>query len=399
MTDQQTGTGTGRIRWIGPLLPRSADEEHRAATPLELFFDLVFVVAIAQTSARLHHALAAAHPGEALISYIMIFFAIWWAWMNFTWFASAYDTDDVAYRLVVFVQLTGALIMAAGIPRAFDDHAFGVVLVGYIVMRLALVTQWIRVARCDPAHRATALRYAIGVGVCQAGWIAWVLLSAPGGPLGFAALAIAEILVPMWAERAEATSWHPEHIAERYGLFTIIVLGESILAASIAIQSSIDAGDLTSRLTLVIIGGLLIVFSLWWLYFDRPIAHLLDPSTAFAWGYGHYLIFSTAAAVGAGLAVSVDHATGHAEIGELAAGMAVALPVTLYVTSVWFLHERHHRDREVPIWLTPIAAALVLASPLSGRAVLVTGGLLTALVAIRLVRRHRAYLKGENASG
>lgn len=87
------------------MLPRSPDEEHRAATPLELFFDLVFVVAVAQAAGRLHHAVSGGHAGDALLGYGMVFFAIWWAWMNFTWFASAYDTDDVAYRLLVLVQL------------------------------------------------------------------------------------------------------------------------------------------------------------------------------------------------------------------------------------------------------------------------------------------------------
>ena len=79
--------------------PRDSDEEHRAATPLELFFDLCFVVAVAQAAGSLHHALAEDHLAQALVGYPMVFFAIWWAWMNFTWFSSAYDTDDVAYRL------------------------------------------------------------------------------------------------------------------------------------------------------------------------------------------------------------------------------------------------------------------------------------------------------------
>ena len=87
---------------------------HRPATSLELLFDLVFVVAIAQAASRLHHGIVAGHTGEALLSYGMVFFAVWWAWMNFTWFASGYDTDDVPYRLLVLVQLIGALILAAG---------------------------------------------------------------------------------------------------------------------------------------------------------------------------------------------------------------------------------------------------------------------------------------------
>src|SRR5580765_3221676 len=105
-------------RWLRPLRPRDTDEEHRASTPLELFFDLCFVVAVAQASSALHHALGADDISTALVGYPTVFFAIWWAWMNFTWFSSAYDNDDVVYRLTTLVQIAGALILAAGVPRA-----------------------------------------------------------------------------------------------------------------------------------------------------------------------------------------------------------------------------------------------------------------------------------------
>ena len=81
----------------------------------------------------------------------MVFFAIWWAWMNFTWFASAYDNDDVPYRLTVLVQIAGSLVMAAGIPRWFDGGGNVVIVIGYVIMRLAMVTQWMRAARIGPA--------------------------------------------------------------------------------------------------------------------------------------------------------------------------------------------------------------------------------------------------------
>src|SRR4051812_23839304 len=95
---------------------RDPSEEHRASTPLELLVDLCFVVAVAQAASSLHHALAEDHVSTALIGYPTVFFAIWWAWVNFTWFASAYDDDTVVYRLGVFVQIAGILILAAGIP-------------------------------------------------------------------------------------------------------------------------------------------------------------------------------------------------------------------------------------------------------------------------------------------
>ena len=102
--------------WYVSMRARHPGESHRVATPLELLFDLCFVVAVAQAAAGLDHGFIADHVGSAIAAYLMSFFAIWWAWMNFTWFASAYDTDDVPYRLLVLVQIAGSLVIAAGIP-------------------------------------------------------------------------------------------------------------------------------------------------------------------------------------------------------------------------------------------------------------------------------------------
>jgi len=216
------------------------------ATPLELFFDLCFVVAVAAVSDRLHHALVEDEVGHGLIGYLLVFFGIWWAWMNFTWFSSAYDTDDIAYRLTTFVQITGVLILAAGVPRAFDNKDFTVVVAGYVVMRVGLITQWLRAARGDRRGRKTALRFATGVAACQVGWVA--LLFVPESwlvPL-FLVFAAAELAVPVWAERAGNTPWHPHHIAERYGLFTLIVLGETVLSATTAVQRGFAPRDYSS---------------------------------------------------------------------------------------------------------------------------------------------------------
>ena len=105
---RHTGAPSKAQGWVRPMRSRSQHEEHRASTPLELLFDLVFVIAVAQAASALHHGITAGHVAEATLGFAMLFFAIWWAWMNFTWFASAYDTDDVPYRLAVFVQLSGA---------------------------------------------------------------------------------------------------------------------------------------------------------------------------------------------------------------------------------------------------------------------------------------------------
>lgn len=377
---------------------RSSDQEHRVATPLELFFDLCFVVAVAQGAASLHHALTGDHLHQALVGYPTVFFAIWWAWMNFTWFSSAYDTDDVAYRLATLVQIAGVLILAAGVPRAFADQDFGVVTLGYVVMRVALVTQWVRAARGDPERRATDLRYAWGIGVCMLGWIGLLAVPFSARGIGFLVMVVAELAVPVWAERPAPTTWHPHHIAERYGLFTLIVLGESVLAATVAIQSALDSGQTIGALAVVALGGLLIVFSMWWLYFSQPAdsvvgrarASFVDTaaSESFIWGYGHYVVFGSAAAVGAGLAVVVDTVTHHAVVSERGAVLAVSIPVALFVLSVWVLHHRGERHTQVADVAYPVAAALVLGLALAGGSVLLVGLVTAALAGITTVGRY-----------
>jgi low temperature requirement protein LtrA len=379
-------------RWIVPMRLRSQHEEHRAATPLELFFDLVFVVAVAQASAALHHSLAEGHMVQAIVNYLAVFFAIWWAWMNFTWFASAYDSDDVPYRLATFVQLTGALILAAGVQRAFEAGDFTIAVVGYVVMRLAMVTQYVRAGRANPSRRTTSYRFAIGVSVCQVGWVLLIFFQGMGWhPIAFVALGIVELLVPVWGEQAGPTTWHPHHIAERYGLFTIIVLGESILATSLGIQSAVESGEFSTDLITIIVGGLLIIFSMWWIYFDWPITDLLTSlRKAFIWGYGHFFIFASAAAVGAGLAVAVGQALHHAEIEAVGARAAVAVPIAIYLIVLWVLHVGGQARSRLQTILIPAAVILVLLTPLAGgQGILLTGLLLVGLLGIKLVSRYR----------
>ena len=327
------------------LTARGRDEAHRVASPLELFFDLCFVVAIAQAGVQLVHAVAEGHAGTGILNYGMVFFSIWWAWMNFTWFASAYDNDDVLYRVVTLVQIAGVLVLAAGISQAFDEHDFLVVWLGYVIMRVAMTAQWLRAARStEGAERTMALRYAAGVSLCMVGWLGLVLLPEGARPWVFLVMAVLEMCVPPYAEKDHPTSWHPHHISERYGLFTIIVLGETIAAATVAVKSGVDENDALGDLLPIAAGGLLIIFAAWWIYFVVPIhGHLRSNRQAFLWGYGHYLIFASAAAIGAGLEVAVEQAVGKAHISTLAASAAVTLPTALFLLTVWVLHSRFYK--------------------------------------------------------
>lgn len=376
-----------------PMTARSRDEGHRASTPLELFFDLCFVVAVAQAGARLVHALAEGHPGTGVIGYFFVFFGVWWAWMNFTWFASAYDVDDVPYRIATLVQITGVLVYAAGVSQAFDRNDWAVAVIGYLIMRVALTAQWLRAAAGESGEaRAAALKYAAGLVLCQAGWVA--LLFAPDGSKRwlFLILAAAELLVPVLAERGHQTPWHAHHIVERYGLFTIIVLGETIAASTVAVKSAIDEHEALGELLPLAAGGLLIVFAAWWIYFAAPMHERLKSNReAIPWGYGHLLIFASGAAIGAGIEVAVEHAVGKAHISQVAANAAVTVPAALFLLMVWLLHSRHFKRGLAQQLTLPVSALAVLACTWAGQyAVLYAGLVATATVAIGMTLATRS---------
>ncbi|MFF5333858.1 low temperature requirement protein A [Streptomyces sp. NPDC013181] len=371
--------------WRRPMVARRADEQHRASTMLELFFDLCFVAAVAQAASAFEHELAAGRVGHGVLGYAMVFFAIWWAWMNFTWFASAYDTDDVPYRLLTFVQITGALVLAAGASEALEHEDFTVITWGYVIMRLAMVTQWLRAARSDPERRHTCLAYAAGIFVVQIGWLVRLALPDSTGLLTFAILVVAEIAVPALAERKTTTTWHPHHIAERYGLFTLIVLGESITAATNAVRTALDTHAALGDLAALVAGGLLTVFALWWLYFAQSAPQLLTSlRTALLWGYGHYLVFASAAAVGAGLALNVAHTAGHGHITDLTAAAVYTVPVAVFITLVWLLHHRTAGLRRTADVLHPLAVLAVLAATFTPSPILTTGVVTALLIAATL---------------
>lgn len=328
-----SGVSLGLSRMSG----RDPKQPHRVASPLELFFDLVFVVAVSQASQNLHHGIVEGHAASATLSFAMIFFAIWWAWMNFTWFASAFDTDDWLYRGMTILQMGGVLVLAAGVHDAMVDGAWGLVTIGYVVMRLAMIGQWLRLAVADPAHRSVALRFAIGISVAQIFWVARLALPAEAQFWTFWPAALLEILVPMWAERRQRTPWHPVHVAERFGLFTLILLGESLLASVNAILNVGTSGHALSGLLFLAVTGLLIAAGMWWMYFGFEQGDRMDSSrSGFLFGYGHYFLFAAAGAVSAGIEVELDVMTGAAAQLSLAtAAASLALPVGVFMIAVW----------------------------------------------------------------
>jgi low temperature requirement protein LtrA len=390
-------SGGGGRQWRVPMVARDASERHRVATPLELLFDLTFVVAVAAAAAQLAHAIVEGHVAHGLLGYLMVFFAIWWAWMNFTWFASAYDPDDGPYRLVTLLQMGGVLVLAAGVPAALNEQDWTAVTAGYVIMRVAMVVQWLRAAHDDPVRRVTARRYAAGIAMVQAGWLVRLALPAPAGFVGYFVLVAAELAVPVWAERRSGITWHPHHIAERHGLFTLIVLGESVLAASRALAPAVQAG-VNLDIVLVGGGGLILLFGCWWLYFTASAAEGLvqHRERSFLWSYGHYGIFSALAALGAALEVVAETLTHPIATSIGVVGFVVATPVCVFLLLVWALHE--------PLGTAPsrkLGYVLAACAVLIGVAAATTVGLtlpwavvamsapVCALVALRVTADHR----------
>ena len=337
---------------------RDPSQDHRTATPLELLFDLTFVIAFGAAANELAHLLAEGHFASALLGYSFATFGIAWAWINFSWFASAYDTDDWVFRLATMVQMLGVLIFALGLPDMFASLDHGdtvdnrVMVAGYIVMRLALVFQWLRAARQDPPRRAACHKYVttLLVGVTFA-WVAVLLL--------------VELAGPVLAERLHGgTPWHPHHIAERHGLLVIIALGEGLLGTAFALGVLVGPEGPGWSVDVVVLGlaGTALTFGMWWIYFILPMGGLLarHRERSFGWGYGHIPLFGALAAVGAGLHAAAYYLEHHSVLGTTGTVLTVAVPVGLYVVLVYGLYYQLTRIFD-PFHLLLLAGTAVVA--------------------------------------
>ncbi|MET0789806.1 MAG: low temperature requirement protein A, partial [Cellulomonas sp.] len=272
-----------------------------------------------------------------------------WAWINFSWFASAYDTDDWLFRVTTLVQMIGVVVFTLGLPALFESLEVGgsvdngVLVAGYVVMRLAMIAQWLRVAVQDPGRRRTALAYVVLVGIAQLAWIALALAHQSALVFFFCAavLFVFEAVCPVIAERrSSGTPWNPLHIAERYGLLAIIALGEGIFGTVAAVSALVDQQGWSTDAVLVVVAGVGITFGLWWTYFIVPSGEILarHRERSVVWGYGQVVVLGAIAAIGAGLHVAASVIEGHAEIGVTGAVLSVAAPAIVFSVTLFALH-------------------------------------------------------------
>lgn len=353
---------------------RDPHESGRAATSLELLFDLTFVVTFGVAGNEAAHLLAEGHFGAGILGFSLAMFAVIWAWINFSWFASAFDTDDWIYRVTTMVQMVGVIILALGLPPMFAslDHGptldNGIMVLGYVVMRVAMVAQWLRAARQCPDRRRACLTYATAIMLAQLGWIVQIFanFSLAVSVVVAAVLLAIEFAGPVIAERYRGgTPWHAHHIAERYGLLAIIALGEGIIGTVAAVSAVVEAQGWTVDAALVALAGTGLTFGMWWMYFVLPAGEILHRhrERSFGWGYGHVPLFAAIAGTGAGLHVAAYYIEHVAHIGAVATVLTVAVPVGVYILMVFVLYSVLVRETDSFHWLLLAGSAVLITVP------------------------------------
>jgi low temperature requirement protein LtrA len=365
---------------------RDPHQPHRVATPLELLFDLTFVIAFGVAASEFAHMLVSGHIDAGLAGFSFATFAVSWAWINFSWFASAYDTDDWVYRLNTMLQMVGVVVLTLGIPQVFSSIAGGehvnnrVLVAGYVVMRIAMVIQWLRAAKQDPERRSACLAYATAIIVAQLGWIA---VASANNSVGVTFILITvmigiELTGPLLAEkRMGGTPWHAHHIVERNGLLTIIALGEGVVGTVASLSAVVAEQGWTMDAVLVAVAGTGLTFGMWWVYFMVPAADLLQAhrDRSFGYGYSHIVLFGSIVATGAGLHAAAYYIQHRSELDSVATVVAVAAPVGVYVVVVFGTYLLLVRTWDAFYALDVLTGLLVLSVAIG----LATAGISTAV--------------------
>lgn len=386
--------------FMRPLSARDPDESHRASTPLELFFDLVAVIALASVASGFHQALTEQQALSGLLYFLMAFLAVWWPWNMFTWFASAFDNDDPCYRIMVMIMMVGLMVIAADIPQFFGEQELQRIFLGYLIMRAALMVLWVRVGLNNPKYRKTAIRYLMGQVLLQAFWVLVIFGLKDHTTLFYVLFFLGfggELFVPWFAENAGVTTWHRDHIVERFGLLNIIVLGEILLGSSELLEGAFEH-DLDRHLLYLSGCGIVTAFSMWWLYFaEETKLHHERIHRNFLWNYGHIFVFVGGIATGAALGASTEI---HDQIVETGlhkrsdpVRWAVGLSMATYVFGVWFVRDRFVCSKG-QVWVLLVIAILLALSPLLTIGPFLPPALLVLGVLIRQMGRKTADPKG-----
>lgn len=263
----------------------------RRVSWLELFFDLVFAAAVAQVAAPLHDDYSTA----GLLRFAFLFVLIWWAWTGHAVFSTRFGSDDGVQRALTLLQVFGVAVMAANAGDALDSRSSAGFAAAYAALRLILVAQYGR-ARSTPQARTLSTWYVVGHGTAAIVWLASSLTPAPARYWLWAIAFGVDLGTPLTATRHNV-SLPPDaaHLPERFGLFTLILIGESVVAVmhGIARQEywSVPAASAA-------FAGMATAFFIWWWYFvaagataAQPVVSHRDAVRLHAWSYAHLPLY------------------------------------------------------------------------------------------------------------
>ena len=232
--------------------------ERETVTPLELFFDLVFVLALTQCT-----ALMADEPTwEGLAKGILVLGVLWWCWVGYAWLTSVVDPEEGTVRMVIFAAMAGLLVAALCVPEVFDDTAL-LFACAYGCVRLAQLVLLYLASADDPALRRSVITALSGSTMVGVGLLAAASFADGVAQGALWALALALDMAGPLLFGSEGWKLMPRHFAERHGLIVIIALGESIVAIGIGAGATVDAGVVVAA-----VAGIVVAAAMWWLYFD-----------------------------------------------------------------------------------------------------------------------------------
>lgn len=306
------------------------ERDSRHATWLELFFDLVFVFAIAELSHMLHSDLS----WTGIAGFAALFVPVWWLWIDFSYYADQFDVDNGPYRLVMLGVMFGLVVMALTISDALRGGSAEFAAV-YTTMRLVIICLYAQAWRFVPQSRELTARYILSFSVA---FFLWLLSIAVPEPARFWLWAVALLIEisngPITYLTIRNVPTQKSHMDERFGLFVIIVLGE----AMIAVATGVSQTDWQWRSVLTGMGGFLTAVSLWWMYFERADESTINWALrsgrlallrSYIYGYSHLFAFMGIVATGVGIQFAIEAASGHAFAAEartiLCGGFAIFL--------------------------------------------------------------------------
>lgn len=289
--------------WLQPPQLRTGEEsetENRHATWLELFYDLVFVVAIAQLAHNLYDDVSL----SGFFGFVVLFIPIWWSWIGNTLYANRFDIDDIGHRLLTAVQMLTIAALAVNVHHGLGESSAGFAL-AYALGRVVLVVEYLHAGWYIKQARPLTTRYAQGFAIAAIFWLISAFVPIPLRFILWALGLIVDFATPLTASKLQiGLPPHAEHLPERFGLFTIIVLGEAIVAVVDGISE--QQWNVQSVISAVL--GLSIAFSLWWIYFDNiggvPIRNARiggKVGAVNAWLYTHLPLVIGIAATGVGV--------------------------------------------------------------------------------------------------